>query len=407
MNIVHLTASTFLGGPERQMLGLARHLPRHINSSFLSFAEGGRSRSFIHAARQQGCDAHILTADTPRFGAATTEIAGHLRRIGASALLCHGYKANLLGRLAARRVGIPAVAVSRGWTGETWKVRLYERLDRWHLRFMDHVVAVSSAQADKVRRAGVPSARVSVIHNSIDPERFTDQDPRCQARLQRYFRSPRSRIIGAAGRLSPEKGYEVLVDAARIVIDDDPTIGFVLFGDGAQRDRLQQRIAAAGLTEAFVLAGFRSDLDRFLPHLDLFVLPSFTEGLPNVVLESSAAGVPVVATAVGGTPEVIDDGVSGWLCPPGDPAALGARLLDALTSEEGLREVGFQGRQRVLERFTFPRQAEQYRTLITGLIRAPQTARTASADELASDPEVVRAEATPLTLLPTEPTCER
>jgi glycosyltransferase involved in cell wall biosynthesis len=405
MNIVHLTASTFLGGPERQMLGLAQHLSTEVQTTFVSFAEGGRCRAFLHGARQQGFAAIGLVHDTPRLRLAVREITEVLRQTQANVLCCHGYKANLLGRLAARRAGIPAVAVSRGWTGETWKVRLYERLDRWHLRFMDRVVAVSHAQAAKVLRTGVRPNRLEVIHNSIDPERFTDPDSRYRVKLNRYFRSPRSRIIGAAGRLSPEKGFDVLVAAAERVLDDDPTIGFVLFGEGDCRPNLQQQIADAGMTGAFVLAGFRADLDRFLPHLDLFVLPSYTEGLPNVVLEASAAGVPVVATAVGGTPEVIDDAASGWLCPPGDPEALAARLLDALTTEEGLREVGFQGRQRVLERFTFPRQASAYRALFASLVAPTRPA----GQPLNNDgSEVVRAEPTPMTsVLSTEPTCER
>src|SRR5436305_1951096 len=111
MNIVHLTASTFFGGPERQMLGLATHLPERYESHFLSFAEGGRCRAFLNAARQAGFEGIALKADTPRFFAATREIADHLRRVNASVLLCHGYKADLLGRRAARQAGVPVVAV--------------------------------------------------------------------------------------------------------------------------------------------------------------------------------------------------------------------------------------------------------------------------------------------------------
>src|SRR5437764_1364928 len=100
MRVVHLTASTFHGGPERQMLGLARSLPEGDESVFLSFAEGGRCRPFLAAARREGFEAVGLTHDTPRFRAAVREVAGHLRRLGADLLCCHGYKADLLGRRA-------------------------------------------------------------------------------------------------------------------------------------------------------------------------------------------------------------------------------------------------------------------------------------------------------------------
>src|SRR5262249_18301022 len=153
------------------------------------------------------------------------------------------------------------------------------------------------SQAAKVRRARVPAGRVLVIRDAVEIDRFRGPDPAYADQLHRFFTAPesRSRIVGAAGRLSPEKGFHVLVEAAKRVTQADPSIRFVLFGDGRLRENLQRQIEGSRLQEAFVLAGFRADLDRFLPHLDLFVLPSFTEGLPNVVLEAFAAGIPVVA----------------------------------------------------------------------------------------------------------------
>lgn len=349
------------------MLGLARSLPAGDRTLFLSFAEGGRCRQFLGMARREDFEAIGLTHDTPRLRGAAREVAAQLTRFGADVLCCHGYKSNLVGRVAARRVGIPAVAVSRGWTGENFKVRFYERLDRWHLRLMDQVVCVSEAQAAKVRRARVRPERVRVIRNAIDPTRFAAPDPRYRTKLQRYFRQPRSAIVGAAGRLSPEKGFDVLLAAAARVLRRDPDAGFILFGDGPLRAELAQQIAAAGLGGAFVLTGFRADLDRFLPHFDLLVLPSYTEGLPNVVLEACAAGVPVVATAVGGTPEVIEDGISGFLVPPGDPDTMADRIVASLASEEMLQDMSANARERIGERFGFAVQARQYRELFLEL----------------------------------------
>jgi glycosyltransferase involved in cell wall biosynthesis len=427
MNIVHLTASTFHGGPERQMLGLARHLPEEYRTVFLSFSEGGKCRSFLHAARRQGFEASALNNDTPRFRSAIREISERLQQLQADVLLCHGYKSDLLGRPAARAAGIPAVAVSRGWTGESWRVRLYERLDRWHLRWMDRVVCVSEAQAGKVRRCGIRSEKIAVIPNSIDPERFADPDPRYQVKLNRYFHLPRGRIIGAAGRLSPEKGFAQLIAAAERVLGDDPTIGFILFGEGPCRAQLQQQINDAGMNGLFVLAGFRADLDKFIPHFDLFVQSSYTEGMPNVILEACAASIPVVATAVGGTPEILTDGISGWLCPPGDHSALAGRILDALTSEETLREIGFQGRQQILERFSFSAQAERYIDLFADLALSPRKSSVENAkpslpaaveepveESVAGLPSVIHTH-TPApsevhqpaaSLVPTEPPCQ-
>jgi glycosyltransferase involved in cell wall biosynthesis len=387
MNIVHLTASTFHGGPERQMLGLAHALPEMDQTIFLSFAEGGRCRQFLSTARHHGFEAAGLIHDTPRLWSAVREIADHLGRVDADILFCHGYKANLLGRVAARRHKVPAVAVARGWTGESFRVRFYERLDRLHLRCMDHVVCVSEAQAARVRRAGVPAARTSVIHNAIDPARFQEPDARYRAKLLRYFRQPRTHIIAAAGRLSPEKGFGVLVKAAERVLRVHPSAGFVLFGDGPERARLQQQINSLGLGHAFILAGLRADLDRFLPHFDLMVLPSYTEGLPNVVLEAFAAGVPVVATAVGGTPEVVEDGVSGYLVPPGNADNLADRIEELLTVPEVLPEMGRMGRLQVQEKFGFATQARLYRQLLERLCPAVAQSEADAAEQAAQDTE--------------------
>jgi glycosyltransferase involved in cell wall biosynthesis len=377
MNLVHLTSSTFFGGPERQMLGLAEALPAPARTTFVSFPEGGRCAAFLDEVGARGFDAVPLTADFPKVGAAVRELAGVLRAAACDVLLCHGYKANVLGRVAARRAGVPAVAVSRGWTGENKKVKLYEWLDRRHLRLMDHVVCVSDGQAEKVRRwCRVPAGRLSVIRNSARLAAFATPDPDARRKLRAVFPSDTavSQVVVSAGRLSREKGFGVLLEAAAGLCRAHPGLGVAVFGEGALRGDLEGRIAGLGLTGRVVLPGFRTDLDALIPAADVFVLPSFTEGLPNVVLEASAAGVPVVATAVGGTPEVVADGETGSLVPPGDPAALAAKI-DALLRDPALRSrMGDAGRKRMRDVFTFDAQASAYLKLFDTLIPTPATA---------------------------------
>ncbi len=387
LTVVHLTASRFVGGPERQMLGLARGLSEGHRWAFASFAEGGLCRPFLEECRRSGFEARALQHDTPHLRAAFRELSALIDGLEADLLCCHGYKANLLGRPAARRRGIPVVAVARGWTGESLKVRTYEALDRLGLRWMDRVVCVSEGQAAKVRRAGVRAGRTVVIPNAIDAGRYDASDPAARGELLGLFPGPVGRVVGAAGRLSPEKGFEVLVEAAAIVARSDPSAGFVLFGEGALREPLARRVAEVGLEGRFVLAGFRSDLDRLVPHLDLLAQSSFTEGMPNVVLEACAAGVPVVATAVGGTPEVVEDGRSGYLVPPGDPGVLADRILDALGDEDRRRALGAHGRRSIRDRFTFAAQAERYRGVFCELVGRRETPRPADHIITPSPPE--------------------
>jgi glycosyltransferase involved in cell wall biosynthesis len=368
MHLVHLTASTFFGGPERQMLGLGRALPDDFTSTYLSFSEGGRCAAFLGQVRSAGFDGIELENDSPRLRSSIRELTSLLRERGSDVLITHGYKSNLLGRVAARRVGIPVVAVSRGWTGENVKVRFYDALDRFHLRYMDAVVCVSEGQAAKVRKAGVPPRKMTVIRNAARLDAFQSPLPEYRERLRQLARAEGDDlVIAAAGRLSPEKGFAVLLEAAALVTRAERGCRFVLFGEGGERPALEQRITELGLHDGFTLAGFRDDLDRWLPWADLAVLPSFTEGLPNVALEASAAGVPVVATAVGGTPEVVSDGATGFLVPSGDPTALASRILDVCRDATLRERLGEAGREFMRQQFSFEGQALAYRKLFAAL----------------------------------------
>jgi glycosyltransferase involved in cell wall biosynthesis len=367
MRVVHLMASPFYGGPERQMLGLARHLPREVESVFLSFAEGGLAQPFLDEARRLGFQAKALVHNTPRYFACVREVADELSRLSADLVCCSGYKPDLVGWRSARRVGIPVVSISHGWTAATWRVRCYEWLDRFILGWMDAVVCVSKAQADKARVAGVAEAKIAVIQNAIDADAFVEPQPDVRAEMARWFASPPRWIIGAAGRLSPEKGFAVYIEAATQVVQQRPDADFVLFGDGPLRGDLERLVAQRGLQGRFVFAGFRNDLGRFLPNLDIHVMSSATEGLPVVLLEAGAAGVPTVATSVGGIPEVLDDAQDGYLVAAGDASALAQRVIALLDNEPQRQAMGQAARDRVRHDFSFIAMSQRYHDLFQKL----------------------------------------
>lgn len=368
---MHLTSSRFYGGPERQMHGLAEALRPHVDTAFASFSETGLNKSFLELVATDGFTAISLRNDTPRLMAACREVADLIKQRKINVLFCHGYKAGLVGWFAARKAGIPVIAVSRGWTAENWKVRLYERLDRFMLRRMYRVVCVSRAQADKVRAAGVKPERIEVIYNAIDAERFLKVDPANRARLIDFFQIDQREgirfVVGAAGRLSPEKGFDLLLEAAQQILAQRTDVGFVLFGEGPLRDALQSQIERLNIAERFVLAGFTTQLDQWMPHFDLFVQSSHSEGLPNVILESLAAGVPVAATDVGGTREIIDPELNCPLIPAGSVKELYSAILRAITKPlQCEQRLALRGH--VAQRFDFAVQAARYKDLANGAL---------------------------------------
>jgi glycosyltransferase involved in cell wall biosynthesis len=367
LKIVHLTASPFFGGPERVILDVIRtqlELNFNVENKVISFREQGGCEPLICELNKAGFDGIILEHDMPHLVAAYRDLVHFFRREKTNLVCAHGHKSRLLGWLAARRVGIPVVGISHGWTWQDWKTSLYERFDQWVHRRMDKVVCVSQGQADKVIRTGTPQNRVTVIHNAINPLRFNETpDFSYRQRLQDFFGTPTPKlIIGAAGRLSPEKGFDILAEAVRIVVEETPELSFgvVLFGEGFLRESLQTQIDHAGIAHCFKMIGFTSELDKFLPHFDLFVQSSHTEGFPCVNLEAMAAGVPVLATAVGGVPEQIVSGETGLLVPPNNPAFLANGLRQLLENKPLRQLLAKQGQQKTLTEFTCQKQAEKY-----------------------------------------------
>ena len=236
MRIVQLMASPFFGGPEKQMLGLARHLPASYETAFCTFAERGLSRAPGRGATPRFCgpyaDAQFPVRSPGRAGIGGPSAVPECRR-GLLQRLQAGHRWLAGGGIA----GVRVVSVSHGWTAATWKVRLYEAADKWLLRFFDAVVCVSEGQAVKVRRAGVPEEKVAVIRNAIDLQ--PDEQPidvSFREKLLGLFPSKPRLLVGAAGRLSPEKGFATLVEAAALVSRQHADVGFVLFGDGPLRE---------------------------------------------------------------------------------------------------------------------------------------------------------------------------
>jgi glycosyltransferase involved in cell wall biosynthesis len=216
-------------------------------------------------------------------------------------------------------------------------------------------------------------------------------------RLVGYFDGLPEVLIGAAGRLSSEKGYDVLIEAVKILVDEEHSnntenicndksntkkhncvnncasskfpFGLVLFGEGFLRTNLQKQINDAGISDRIKMVGFTSELDNFLPCFDIFVQSSRTEGFPCVNLEAMAAGVPVVATRVGGVPEQIESGNNGILVPPNDPKAL-AKEIKRLIIDSGQRRIlGENARQSVKTNFTRDKLAKEYFDLFEQLYK--------------------------------------
>lgn len=264
-----------------------------------------------------------------------------------------------LGRISPRRVLVMTLH------GEA--SRSYDRLVGAPVT--DGLVAVSSRVRDAFmeKHPDFPSGRLAVIENGVELPRLSDSPARGAD-------AGRDVVLFVAARLDPIKNLDVLL-RAMVGLRADLGVRLVIAGDGPDRARLERLSIELGVEKAVAFLGFRRDIDELTRAADIFVLPSKSEGMSLAILEAMAVGLPVVATAVGGTPEVVEDGVTGLLVPAGDPVALGTALRTLITHPDRRRRLGSAGRDRVADRFSLERTTRRYLRLYEAIGAAGGMAR--------------------------------
>lgn len=360
LKVLHLETGRHLFGGAQQVAYLLPALRELGVESVLVCPPGA---ALATAMRAQGfvveeipCGGDLDLAFIGRFKAA---IARH------SPGLVHLHSrrgADLLGGLAAHWAGVPALLSRRVDNPEArlavWlKYRLYAR-----------VVAISEGIARVLQSEGLPAEKLCVIRDAVDPAPWQQPAPRA-AFLGEFGLAPEARVIAVVAQLIARKGHRVLLAALQDLLPQYPQLQVIFFGQGPLAASLQAQVAAAGWDSRVRFAGFREDLPRWLAHCELLAHPALLEGLGVSLLQASAAGVPVVASQVGGIPEAIVDGRNGLLVPPGDAAAL-AVALERLLSDPVLRQHLHEGGpQHVAQGFLAPQMAAAHLSVYRQLAR--------------------------------------
>jgi glycosyltransferase involved in cell wall biosynthesis len=293
--------------------------------------------------------------------------AGAMQEFAPDVVHCHGYRPDVLAGWAARGRGLPRVSTVHGFTGGGWKNRFYERLQLRALRRFEGVIAVSRPIRDRLVRIGIPERSITVIPNALRP---TDLLPRAEAR-RRLGLSGTGPVLAWVGRMSREKGLDVLIGALATLRDLPVTLS--VLGEGPLRRDLEEQAARLGVTDRLHWHGTVSGAARYFPAFDGFILSSRTEGTPIALLEAMAAGVPVVATRVGGVPDILAENEA-FLVDSEDSAGLSAAIRRLLADPRAASQQGQRAKARVARDFSMEvwihRHAHFYREI---LARSPET----------------------------------
>ena len=262
----------------------------------------------------------------------------------------HGYFADIIGMPVSRMLRIPHISTCHGFISNDRSLNMYNKLDRFSLRYCDKVIAVSEELRDDLVIHGIKESKIAVIENALGNlyKAGTLSQSRASKREQLKLAEDEC-VVGYAGRLSDEKGIHYLIEAGSILKGKGEAFKILIIGDGPKRKELENLAIEKGLEKEILFAGFQTNVGEWLPALDVFVLPSLTEGAPMALLEAMAVGIPIVATHVGGVPMILEDGVAGFLVAPANPEGL-AEKLEVLLERPSLRSQLAEGARKAMER---------------------------------------------------------
>lgn len=366
MSVVHVETGRHLYGGALQVLYLAQGLEERGVRSVLMVPRGSEIAA---AARQRWLRVEEFRFRGEGDVTALGRMAWRFSRPDVEVVHLHSRRgADTLGGVAAAAIRAPVVLTRRVDNRDVeWlvgaKYRLYRR-----------IVAISGAVRDVLTDQGVPRDRISLVHSAVDATRWTT--PRDAAERDREFDLRPGAPAGAmVAQFVPRKGHWVLVHALSILKGRGVKPSIVLFGRGPMRERVAGLAEAAGVAGQIRFAGFRDDLHEWLGSFDFCVHPALKEGLGVAALQAGAAGVPVVGGRAGGIPEVIEDGRTGILCPPGDAGAVATAIAQLLQDPGAARAMGRRARERVESGFSVDAMVEGNLEVYRQVVRAGRRAR--------------------------------
>jgi glycosyltransferase involved in cell wall biosynthesis len=305
------------------------------------------------------------------YPAGLASLVSFLRRRRIDVFHAHLFDPSVVGLTAAVLARTPSRVHTRHYSDYHTRINrpLHVALDRLCTRMSQRVIAVSQHTANhlvQVERA--PPGKVRVIHNGIDFDRVRRSSPDAPGRLRDELAVARRPVVLMAARLHPEKGYESLLEAFAEVLKRVPAAVLLIAGTGPLEDHYRRLAALHRLGDSVRFLGFRSDLPDLISAADVVVLPSLAEAFGLVAAEALYLGTPVVASQVGGLPEIVDDEGDGLLVPPSQPPALAGSLIRLLTQPELRSRLAGAGRRKIAERFSFESMVRAYERLYNELV---------------------------------------
>lgn len=367
IQILDIRDSPWHDGPGRTIIEVASGLKTQgIEITIASFVSDNSADSdYLKKARERGLEC-IEIRETKTFESAIVDqiVALH-QKIPFTIIHTHDLRSNVYGLLAAHRLKLPIISTMHGWVANSFKRKAIMVLGNLMLSYLfDAVITVSNAAKQRLD-SYLPSARVLTVHNTLDTKNYKKIEGDS---FRRSLNIPKETpLLAKIGRLSPEKRQEDLIQAAAQLLEDGYDFKIVFIGVGPEESRLRQLSEQLGIADAIIFSGFIEDMLPVYSEIDLVIQTSSTEGLPNVILEAMLMRVPVIATDVGGTSEIVDSSEVATLIPPENESVLVSTLKSFLDRPEYYRLKLDRAEQRIKESFDSERRLEMMAALYRDL----------------------------------------
>ena len=387
IRIMHLNSYIGYDGPGRGIIGQAKYTDKTKFQNIICEIKSTKHSDFIKELKNHNCEHVSLNRNKFYDLSIIIKLIILLKKYEIDILNTHNAVACWYGNIAARISGIPVVFTLRGLQTENYKYLLKRSflyipvilLDRFTMMFADKVVAVSDElRKTYIENEKLPSKKIITIHNAIDLEPFNINYDTMSWRKKLGIRM-NAIVVGIVGHLVELKGHECLIKAARIIAQKYDNIKFLAVGDGPLKNDLINKTKKYGISELFIWCGSVKDVIPLLSIMDIFVLPSLTEGLSRALMESMAMGMPSVCSAIDGNLEAVVDGETGFIFPVNDHESLADKLLFLIGNEKLRKEMGEKAQARAKEKFDMRTLTCTYEELYVELIsaRSPMQSRTA------------------------------
>ncbi len=373
--MVEVLATGTNGGAQEHLHTLMTRIDRsRYDASVVSLSPGSAARKLQRAGIP------VVVIDDPDDAVAVGALAVHLAAVRPDVIHNHMYRAELVGTRAA--IALEKMGLHRPYVVSTvHSSRVRSAEDREQLRrltpHMDRLIAVSHAMERKIADEGRDTAPTTLVYNGVDLDRYDHQEPCCTLRDD-YGMEPGSQIVGVVARLEPEKGHSTLLKAWPAVLRAVPNAYLLVVGEGSRREALERQAAELRIAHRVVFTGRRDDVPAVTAAFDVAVLPSYREAQGLTILEAMALSRPVVASNVGGIPEMVEDGVTGLLVPPDDPDALAGAIARLLLDHSLADTIARAGHDLVHDRFCVELMLKAIETIYDEGARAARLSQVAA-----------------------------